>query len=76
MDFCSDADIPEVDFSCVHFWLDNWGIPEDPQVRATFVNDWIASHSNAATNILKKPVVLSSFAAKENKVDIYTEVRC
>lgn len=75
MDFCSDGDIPEVDFTCVHLWLDSWGVDEDPKVRATFIENWITSHSDAAKNVLNKPVVVSSFAVKNNKADVYREVR-
>jgi mannan endo-1,4-beta-mannosidase len=57
----------EIDYVTVHMWLKNWGWLKEPQLGADFetaairARDHVEQHTQIATDILRKPLVLEEF---------------
>jgi len=58
---------PAIDYVTVHMWLKNWGWLKDPELGAAFeeaalkARDHVEQHTQIATDILRKPLVLEEF---------------
>ena len=58
---------PAIDYVTVHMWLKNWGWLKEAQLGAEFeiaagkARDHVEQHTQIATEILKKPLVLEEF---------------
>lgn len=58
---------PAIDYVTVHMWLKNWGWLKDPALGSDFetaalkARDHVEQHTQIATEILKKPLVLEEF---------------
>ena len=58
---------PAIDYVTVHMWLKNWGWLKESQLGAEFeiaagkARDHVEQHTQIATEILKKPLVLEEF---------------
>lgn len=58
---------PAIDYVTVHMWLKNWGWLKDPvlgdafEVAAVKARDHVEQHTQIATDVLKKPLVLEEF---------------
>jgi mannan endo-1,4-beta-mannosidase len=56
-----------IDYVTVHMWLKNWGWLKEPQLGAEFetaairARDHVEQHTQIATDILRKPLVLEEF---------------
>nr|XP_043616276.1 mannan endo-1,4-beta-mannosidase 5-like [Erigeron canadensis] len=60
-DFISNNLIPEIDFSTIHAYPDQWlpGQSEDSQMG--FMQKWMSSHYEDSRNVIKKPLVVAEF---------------
>jgi len=61
-DFLRNHDIPEIDFTTLHIWPDNWN------ARDWFLIDWIAAHVEAA-ELLRKPLIIQEFGTEVNRTE-------
>lgn len=58
---------PAIDYVTVHMWLKNWGWLKDPALGAEFeeaaikARDHIEEHTQIATEVLRKPLILEEF---------------
>ena len=65
--FIAAHQTPAIDYVTVHMWLKNWGWIKDPQLGPDFetaagkARDHVERHTQIATDILKKPLVLEEF---------------
>jgi mannan endo-1,4-beta-mannosidase len=65
--FVASHKTPAIDYVTVHMWLKNWGWLKDPQLGADFeiaadrAREHVETHTQIATDILKKPLVLEEF---------------
>lgn len=65
--FIASHRTPAIDYVTVHMWLKNWGWLKEPQLGADFeiaagkARDHVEQHTQIATDILKKPLVLEEF---------------
>lgn len=65
--FIASHKTPAIDYVTVHMWLKNWGWLKDPALGAEFetaalkARDHVEQHTQIATEILKKPLVLEEF---------------
>ncbi|WOG82114.1 hypothetical protein DCAR_0101276 [Daucus carota subsp. sativus] len=60
-DFISNNQIPEVDFSTIHLYPDQWVPGANEQGQADFVNKWVAAHIEDSEKVLKKPIMVTEF---------------
>ncbi|KAL6976529.1 mannan endo-1,4-beta-mannosidase [Sarracenia purpurea var. burkii] len=60
-DFISNNRIPEIDFTTIHLYPDQWISGSDDQAQATFVDNWIQSHIRDSDSVLRKPLLLTEF---------------
>lgn len=65
--FIAAHQTPAIDYVTVHMWLKNWGWLKDPVLGAEFeeaaikARDHVEQHTQIATDILRKPLVLEEF---------------
>lgn len=65
--FIAAHQTPAIDYVTVHMWLKNWGWLKDPVLGAEFeeaaikARDHVEQHTQIATDILHKPLVLEEF---------------
>lgn len=65
--FIAAHETPAIDYVTVHMWLKNWGWLKDPVLGAEFetaaikARDHVEQHTQIATDILHKPLVLEEF---------------
>lgn len=65
--FIASHKTPAIDYVTVHMWLKNWGwlaVPElspEFEIAARRAHDHVEMHTQIATDILKKPLVLEEF---------------
>lgn len=65
--FIAAHQTPAIDYVTVHMWLKNWGWLKDPVRGAEFeeaaskARDHVEQHTQIATDILRKPLVLEEF---------------
>ena len=58
---------PAIDYVTVHMWLKNWGWLKEPELGEAFevaaikARDHVERHTQIATDVLKKPLVLEEF---------------
>ncbi len=58
---------PAIDYVTVHMWLKNWGWLKTPELSPDFevaagrAHDHVEMHTQIATDVLKKPLVLEEF---------------
>ena len=58
---------PAIDYITVHMWLKNWGWLKEPELGEAFevaaikARDHVERHTQIATDVLKKPLVLEEF---------------
>ena len=62
-DFYRHFDISGADFTCIHLWVDNWGV--QPEAQADFVDKWISRHATLSAK-LKKPLIVMEFGTRLN----------
>ena len=55
-DFIADHAAKDISFATIHSWVDNWG-----DISEGFQRKWIRQHSDDATRVLKKPVILEEW---------------
>ncbi|MCL7045518.1 hypothetical protein MKW94_025741 [Papaver nudicaule] len=68
-DFISNSQIPEVDFTTIHIYADQWLPDSSEQTLLEFVHRWIQSHIQDSATI-GKPLVLAEFG-KSSKASGY-----
>lgn len=65
--FIAAHQTPAIDYVTVHMWLKNWGWLKDPALGAEFeeaaikARDHVEEHTQIATEVLRKPLVLEEF---------------
>ncbi|KAI3980905.1 hypothetical protein MKX01_025470 [Papaver californicum] len=70
-DFISNNQIPDVDFTTIHLYPDQWLPGSGEQTQLDFVDKWVQSHihdSNSAS--IRKPILLAEFG-KSSKASGY-----
>ncbi|XP_060199718.1 mannan endo-1,4-beta-mannosidase 7-like [Lycium barbarum] len=60
-DFIANNQIPEIDFTTVHSYPDQWLTGADDEAQLNFLNDWLRVHIQDAQSILKKPLIFAEF---------------
>ncbi|KAK1403842.1 Mannan endo-1,4-beta-mannosidase [Heracleum sosnowskyi] len=60
-DFISNNQIPQIDFSTIHLYPDQWVPGASKQGQADFVNKWVESHIQDSKTVLKKPILVTEF---------------
>ncbi|XP_039114139.1 putative mannan endo-1,4-beta-mannosidase 9 isoform X1 [Dioscorea cayenensis subsp. rotundata] len=60
-DFISNNQIHGIDFATIHLYPNLWIPHADDATQLSFLRDWIHSHSNAADEILRKPLLVTEF---------------
>ncbi|KAH7653246.1 Mannan endo-1,4-beta-mannosidase protein [Dioscorea alata] len=60
-DFISDNQIHAIDFTTIHVYPDLWIPRADEATQLNFVTDWIHSHTQAADEVLRKPLLVTEF---------------
>lgn len=58
-DFVANHAPESIDFATIHLWPDNWN-----QSSTAFQEEWIRSHAELASSVLKKPVIVQEFGKK------------
>ncbi|KAM0951292.1 putative mannan endo-1,4-beta-mannosidase [Dioscorea sansibarensis] len=60
-DFISNNQIHVIDFATIHLYPGLWVRHADDAIQFNFVRDWIHSHSKAADEVLRKPLLVTEF---------------
>jgi mannan endo-1,4-beta-mannosidase len=60
-DFITNNQIIGLDFATVHSYPDIWLAGSDEEAQLSFVQNWIESHLEDGSRILKKPVLFAEF---------------
>lgn len=60
-DFITDNQIIGIDFATVHSYPDIWLAGSNEEDQVSFVQNWIATHLEDGSKILKKPVLFAEF---------------
>lgn len=60
-DFITNNQITELDFATVHSYPDIWLVGSDEETQLSFLQNWIETHQEDASRILKKPVLFAEF---------------
>ncbi|XP_022975531.1 mannan endo-1,4-beta-mannosidase 7-like [Cucurbita maxima] len=60
-DFIANNQIPEIDFSTVHSYPDEWLSGSSFEDQLSFLNTWLNEHTQDAQNVLHKPVLFAEF---------------
>jgi len=61
-DFIADHSSPDIDFSTMHSWIDNWNT-----VNEDFQRKFLQTRIDDSTNVLKKPVILEEWGKWVNE---------
>ena len=59
-DYTRNFYVTELDFACVHLWVDLW-LSCDEACKLAFAERWIVGHQNASRLAFDKPVLLEEF---------------
>ncbi|KAI3873151.1 hypothetical protein MKW92_004972 [Papaver armeniacum] len=59
-DFISNNQIPEIDFTTIHLYPDQWLPDSSEQTQLQFVKKWVQSHTHDSASI-RKPILLAEF---------------
>ncbi|XP_020271739.1 putative mannan endo-1,4-beta-mannosidase 9 [Asparagus officinalis] len=59
-DFIANNQIPQIDFTTIHIYPDQWINGADDNAQTTFLQSWITSHSQDAGSI-GKPLLITEF---------------
>lgn len=65
-DFIEDHSIPEIDYTTIHIWMENWGVYEPKNSKETLpkaieaMKSYVEKHVEKA-RILKKPIIIEEF---------------
>eukprot|EP00253_Pinus_taeda_P009720 PITA_09720 len=60
-DFVTNNQIIALDFATVHSYPDIWLAGSDEEAQLSFLQNWIETHLEDASRVLKKPVLFSEF---------------
>ncbi|KAL8532370.1 hypothetical protein ACS0TY_008822 [Phlomoides rotata] len=60
-DFISNNRIPQVDFTTIHLYPDQWVPGSNDEVQDEFVQKWIQEHIDDSKKILGKPLLVTEF---------------
>lgn len=60
-DFISNNLIPGIDFATLHSYPDQWLPSSTDQSQLQFLNKWLDAHIRDASNVIKKPLLLTEF---------------
>ncbi|CAM8975247.1 unnamed protein product [Rhodiola kirilowii] len=69
-DFISNNQIPEVDFTTIHIYPDQWTSGGEEQ-QVTYVDKYVKAHIDDSLSVIKKPILLAEFG-KSSKSSGYT----
>ncbi|KAI4366358.1 hypothetical protein MLD38_022245 [Melastoma candidum] len=65
-DFIANNQIPDIDFTTVHSYPDQWLSNSNEDEQLSFLNNWIETHITDAQNMLRKPVLFAEFGKSSN----------
>ncbi|KAL0463376.1 UNVERIFIED_CONTAM: putative mannan endo-1,4-beta-mannosidase 9 [Sesamum latifolium] len=74
-DFIANNRIPQVDFTTIHLYPDQWVSGSNDEAQNEFVEKWIQAHINDSKSILKKPLVVSEFGKSSRSSGYTVEAR-
>ncbi|KAJ6830339.1 mannan endo-1,4-beta-mannosidase 2-like [Iris pallida] len=67
-DFLRNSKIPNIDFTSVHIYPDQWLLEAELDEKVQYINKWITSHIEDGERELGKPVVFTEFGlSNKNK---------
>ncbi|KAK3404230.1 hypothetical protein EUGRSUZ_K00550, partial [Eucalyptus grandis] len=70
-DFISNTQVPQVDFSTIHLYPDQWLPNPSEKDQDAFADKWVQDHIQDSNTILNKPIILGEFG-KSSKSSGYT----
>uniref|UniRef100_A0A0D6QZM0 mannan endo-1,4-beta-mannosidase n=1 Tax=Araucaria cunninghamii TaxID=56994 RepID=A0A0D6QZM0_ARACU len=60
-DFIANNQIKDFDFATVHSYPDIWLKGSDEQTQLSFLGNWLQTHLDDATRVLRKPILFAEF---------------
>ncbi|XP_014495065.2 mannan endo-1,4-beta-mannosidase 1-like [Vigna radiata var. radiata] len=60
-DFISNNLVPEIDFSSIHAYPDEWMARFNQSHQDVFTEKWVSTHIEDAKNVVRKPILLTEF---------------
>ncbi|XP_028791425.1 mannan endo-1,4-beta-mannosidase 4-like [Neltuma alba] len=60
-DFISNNQVPEIDFTTIHLYPDQWVGGSDDAAQSEFVDKWVEAHIEDSDKVIGKPILLSEF---------------
>uniref|UniRef100_A0A7N0TF65 mannan endo-1,4-beta-mannosidase n=1 Tax=Kalanchoe fedtschenkoi TaxID=63787 RepID=A0A7N0TF65_KALFE len=69
-DFISNNQIPEIDFTTIHIYPDQWTSGGEEQ-QVAYVDKYVKAHIEDSATVIKKPILLAEFG-KSSKSSGYT----
>ncbi|KAL2345590.1 hypothetical protein Fmac_006875 [Flemingia macrophylla] len=60
-DFISNNQVPEIDFSTIHLYPDQWLTNSNETAQELFVDKWVEAHIEDSNNVLRKPILVTEF---------------
>jgi mannan endo-1,4-beta-mannosidase len=70
-DFISNNQIPEVDFTTIHIYPEQWTPRLSDEDKAEFAEEWIKAHIEDSNLVLGKPLLVTEFGkSRRNEGDI------
>ncbi|KAK7397086.1 hypothetical protein VNO78_18253 [Psophocarpus tetragonolobus] len=73
-DFISNNQFPEIDFTTIHLYSDQWLAHANETTKDVFINKWVEAHVEDSNDVLRKPILISEFG-KSSKSSGYNLIK-
>ncbi|KAJ9187973.1 hypothetical protein P3X46_003380 [Hevea brasiliensis] len=60
-DFISNNQVPEIDFTTIHLYPEQWLPNSSEEEQAAFVDRWVKDHIQDSNSVLHKPLIIGEF---------------
>ncbi|KAG8653372.1 hypothetical protein MANES_05G006400v8 [Manihot esculenta] len=70
-DFITNNQVPDIDFSTIHLYPEQWLLNSSEEDQAAFVDSWVKAHIQDSDSVLKKPLIIGEFG-KSSRIPGYS----